>query len=335
MSGQLFIHRVRLQAAERDYTWDFRPGFNVVVGPIGVGKTSLLELIKYGFGGDGVLTRTVQSVGRQVQLDVELADKRWVLGRGIGRSGGRVDVLSDDEQVASFAVESGPDEEGISDFLLEALDIPRLTLPRSRARPRDELTRISFRDVYLYLYLDQQEIDRSTAHDVDPLRNPKRQMTFELLYRLVDSKLAELRVAQVQADAALRRLQELVSNSRAFLVRLGQRSEEDLDAARAVVAGSIAEFERELRLLRQRARTATEGAVSARGDVAQVDAALRREQETGRCTARGGRSARPSAGTARTRHAADGEGTRGWPGVRSLRVRGLSALSAVARACPA
>jgi len=279
VSLPILINSLRLQARQRDYEWFFHPGVNLLIGPVGVGKTSLLELIKFAFGGDAILTPTITGAGHRVELDVQVGDSRYVLSRPIGRGNGRVDVLREDELLGTFAVEAGPEERGISDFLLEALDIPRLTLPRSRARPKDELTRVTFRDLYVFLYLDQQEIDRSTAHDIDPVRNPKRLMTFELIYRLVDSRLADLRVQHVQAEASLRRLQELAANTRAFLRRMRQRTKEDLQTERMVVAGALLEIERELAQLRDRARAATATAVDARGELAQIEVAVARADE--------------------------------------------------------
>ena len=59
----------------------------VFVGPVGVGKTSLFELIKYALGSDGVLSRAVLEIGRRVVLDIELQTGRFELSRSLGRNG--------------------------------------------------------------------------------------------------------------------------------------------------------------------------------------------------------------------------------------------------------
>lgn len=195
MSTPMRIESVRLIAADRSYEWKFEAGVNIIVGPVGVGKTSLLELIHWGLGGNARLSAAVQAVGRQLALTVRLGQRSFLLIRGVHKRKGQVAVHDiDGSPITVVQVGKPAEANSVSRFLLGELGIPAVRVPRSRRNPAGKHTTVSFNDVYDYMYLPQTEIDRSTINHLDGVRDPKRRSTFEVLYGLIDDKMARLQV---------------------------------------------------------------------------------------------------------------------------------------------
>ena len=55
MSQPLIIKRLIVYTDSHSATYDFAAGILVIAGPIGSGKSSMLELIKYGLGGRALI----------------------------------------------------------------------------------------------------------------------------------------------------------------------------------------------------------------------------------------------------------------------------------------
>jgi hypothetical protein len=261
VSASFKIRKVRLIAATRSYEWDFSDGVNVIEGPVGVGKTSLLELIRYGLGGNALLSETVRAVGRQLALSVEIAGEHLILMRGIATQKSRITV-HDDEGRPLATTRTGQAEEGdsISRFLLGKLSIPSVKVPRSRANPAGRQTSISFNDIYDYIYLQQTEIDRSTINHVDGVRDPKRRSTFELIYGLIDKQTAEL---QVQLGTLATEIEEAQRSARevdGFVETVELPGREALEQRIRSTRGAEEALERDLARLRAEMRAADAGA---------------------------------------------------------------------------
>jgi DNA repair exonuclease SbcCD ATPase subunit len=73
MATDFQIRRLSLGGADVAHSWEFSRGVTVIAGDSGGGKTSLLNLIKYGLGGDVELTETVIEAADSVIVEALLA----------------------------------------------------------------------------------------------------------------------------------------------------------------------------------------------------------------------------------------------------------------------
>lgn len=255
MSSELRIRNVRLVAADRSYSWDLVSGVNVIVGPVGVGKTSLLELIRWGLGGGAQLSPAVQQVGRQLALTIDAGDESFLLLRGIHSQKTRISVHEPDGRpIAVVSTVNPAGTDSISHLLLRALGIPEVRVPRSRRNPAGQYTSVSFSDVYSYMYLPQSEIDRSTVNHLDAIRDPKRRSTFEVLYGLIDAEIAQLQVDLGELSDAIARARSSVGEIVGFVEALGAPPRVLIEKRMHSTEGLIAARERELHSLREKMR---------------------------------------------------------------------------------
>lgn len=188
----------------------------LVVGPVGAGKTSLLELLKYGIGGKGVLSQVVGESVRGIVVEARLGETRVSLGRRINSS--TIDAYGPGgELIETFSTVANKRYPMISDYLLECVGIPALPISKKRTTGATN-ERLSFFDVFRYVYVQQSEIDRSVVRHVDTLLEGRRRLAFEAMFGLSDAETAsaerrvqvlkgELQSKSVEATAVERFLQ--------------------------------------------------------------------------------------------------------------------------------
>jgi hypothetical protein len=193
MATELRVRSVQLIGSEELNRWEFPRGVTVIVGDSGGGKTSLLNLIKYGLGGDARVTRDITEAGEGVALQIIAGNRELLLRRSFTTKKTLVAVSEGDLSLGEFSVQNGQPRPWISSLLLEALGIPAIRVPSSRKGKSTRLHALSFQDVFAYCYLDEEEIDQETVNDRKPYgAGSKRPYTFELLHGIIDGDLASL-----------------------------------------------------------------------------------------------------------------------------------------------
>jgi hypothetical protein len=165
MSTPLRIESVALTGAAEPHLWRFPRGVTVIVGDSGGGKTSLLNLIKFGLGGDVPITKTLEGASDGVEIKLQAGKSEMTLRRGFQHRKSVLQVSEGDDALGDYSARNGQKRPWISNLLLEALGIPAVRVPASRQRSSHRLTSISFQDVFAYCYLDQDSIDQETVHD--------------------------------------------------------------------------------------------------------------------------------------------------------------------------
>lgn len=290
MSIKMRIDEMILNTNGGDYRFSFTSPCTVLQGPVGTGKSSLLELIKFVMGGTAVLTPVVRSEVRAVEAQVNLAGASLTLRRVLWHNAATVQVIDprDDGEVRRLSVRPRPDQQSLSDALLETLGIPRVKIPRARTRATGASVPLTFNDLYAYLYVEQQEIDRSVVHHTEVFREPKRRAVFELLFGLADADQLAAETELGLVRDALRAARERSTTVQHFLatasvqdeVALRQRQLDlgaaataaaaDLDRLRAEVAASTTAhrgLREEVLAAEKVARVAAEAAQAAHAEV--------------------------------------------------------------------
>lgn len=280
MSTRMRVDSITLNTAERDYSFPFTGSCTLLDGPVGTGKSSLLELIKYALGGSAVLTPVVRAHVAAVEADVSLDGEKILLRRSLGgRESAYVDVLDQNSQgMLRLAVRPQIDQQTISDFLLESLSLPKVKIPRARTRATAANVPLTFNDLFAYLYVEQREIDRSVVHHTESFREPKRRAIFELMFGLSDTEQLAAETELGQVRDALRDAQRRVDAVVNFLHTAQVDDEETLRTRAANLRVEANQASNGLAALRSDLSGITEAHSALRTNVLELEDALRKSE---------------------------------------------------------
>ncbi len=275
MGRHLRVKSVALVGASEPHVWEFPKGVTVIVGSSGGGKTSLLNLIKFGLGGDAPITKTIEGAARGVVVEVEVGDQTLALSRRFHERKSLLTVTEGDLGLGEFSARNSKSRPWISDLLLGALGVPRVRVPTSKSEKSHRLTSISFQDLFAYCYLDQDAIDQETAHDRQPYASTKRPWTFELLHGIADARTAELEAEREElAEQAVKREEQLTSVEKFVKAAELPASVEEIARREGALASREQELESQLTRLEADARSAAAEQVLERDIQAGVEEEL-------------------------------------------------------------
>lgn len=296
MTVKFRLDNVTLHTTEGRVRYLFDSDLTVLAGPTGVGKTTLLELIKYGFGSDGLLAPVVLEKVNDVVLEISIGDERFRLARSIDpgkKKNVRVTDLLTNERLPDHHV--GTTQPSLNMLLLTSLGLhDDMRAAAKSGRSVKAGSRVTFSDIFSFLYVPQSEINRDIARSQDSYLEPKRRTVFELLFRLTDPELlakhsrvsvlnAEIATAEDHHKTVLHFLRESNTQTRGdaqFALEEARRAQDDAESQLAQLRDSVDPVsDRETQALRDLLNQAERSLAEARA--AEVSLRRRREDHAG------------------------------------------------------
>lgn len=261
MGKRFVIESLQVRTDTGEQVYEFKTGVNAVTGPVGSGKSSMLEVLKYGLGGSAKLMPAVRDNVKDVKVRFRAGDEHWEFTRELRSNVINVVDLKTQEWLGEWARTDRQNMRKVGPSLLEALGLPSdWRIPKSRKKPTDETVPVSFWDVHKYLYLDQNRIDTSVIGHDDTNLNNKRIAVFELIYGLANAQTVELLTERGRRRAEAAALRKNATAIAGFMQDMGDPGPVELAARKA---GLQKELERSQQALDQARSAAHGGLVSA------------------------------------------------------------------------
>lgn len=268
-SPTIIINQLRLVGIRKDYIIPFHPGLNIIHGDSDTGKSSILDLIDYCFGGHDIdMYDELRSSGKYCLLEVSLNSKVYTISRDIFEPNKNIEVYSAtiEDMDNVFPLEYSPNfnrkaEEGfISDFFLDALSIPKIEIKQAPSKADSKMIRLSFRDILKYSVLSQDDVGSKQLLEGNNFAVAvKNQETFKFLHNLLDTNISELNALISEKSNTKKSLENNYKTISAFFRETNLRTIEDLNAEKDSIKNNIDILASQLSMLDEKMKADTHG----------------------------------------------------------------------------
>lgn len=226
-SSKLLINKLILIGHRKDYEVPFFPGVNIIYGEEDSGKSSILELINYLLGSNKLdkYVELEQSVKYAI-LELNLNSQVYCVKRDIFDNKKDIEVyMTDYANInAVFPTKYKPnydntiDGKFFSDFLLDALNFPRVKIKNSPTKDDSALARLSFRDLFKFCYLNQDDVgSKNLLNNQNYALYSKTKEVFKYIFNLSDEEISKLDQSISEKTKLKNNLTTKISNIQEFL----------------------------------------------------------------------------------------------------------------------
>ncbi|GAA2302095.1 hypothetical protein GCM10010149_59270 [Nonomuraea roseoviolacea subsp. roseoviolacea] len=256
---QMRLLRLRLETRTGWHATELDHRICSVHGPADTGKSSLFDAIGFALGQKTDWRLAMFEFVRRVELTVRIQGQELRLRRAV-RKPGHVELLDAGGEVQErVAVQQHRDGRvTISDRLLELLDLSELLAPAEATALGGRSGSYRFDDVWPYLHLAQNEIDRQVILHLD--RDSQRHALFEALFNLSDPQIHVLDARLRECERGLRELRAQARTLSEFLTSSDATNADRIHAELEQLKAERASAQGRLQSLRAQGRAATRSA---------------------------------------------------------------------------
>jgi len=240
LSQGLLLKNLILHGHRKDYRVSFQPGVNIIYGDADTGKSSILRLVYYLLGGKQIkLDEEIVSSVKYAILEVAINGFPYCISRDIFNASRDIDVYSCKyseisnsfpEKYKSSVTKGNDENKSLSDFLFEALEFPAVRLKQSPTKDSSDTARLSFLDLFKFMYLDQDDVGSTHMLDIgNHVLETKNREVFKYIFSVLDSSISELEVDISRKTQEKNQLINQYATVTSFLSQTGFKSPEDLD----------------------------------------------------------------------------------------------------------
>jgi AAA ATPase domain len=283
----IMIDRLVLVGRRKNYVIPLKSGLNIIYGDSATGKSSVLECINYLFGSSKlVFDEEIESSVTYIMMQVALGESTYVIKRNIFDKAADVEVYAStieslDEvfpkKYSSNYGKTGPDG-FLSDFYLSALDMPMVTMRQAPTKDDSPLVRLSFRDVFKFCYLNQDDVGAKGLLGEGTFNGVKSKETFQYLFNLTDSAISDLQADLSDAIAHQRRTQNTYTAVSDFLRTVEFKTEFDLDDTKRETEARLQLAKTELERINNAITSNNEGYAALKDVLSTINIQIRDEQ---------------------------------------------------------
>lgn len=216
MSSYLNVNRLILAGVRKNYITTFGSGVNIIYGDSDTGKSSILEFINYLLGASSIeLADEVNTSVKYAALEIEINNETYTVKRDIYKTKELVEVYpcKFENCTAHYPKKYFPtyiNTESSTgfypDFLLDALNYPKVKIKEAPTQVDSNLKRLGFRGVFKYCYLNQDDVGSKGFLDLGNwIKAVSNKEVFKYIFQVLDSSITELEsdISEKSKDSAV------------------------------------------------------------------------------------------------------------------------------------
>jgi len=240
LSQGLLLKNLILHGHRKDYRVTFHPGVNIIYGDADTGKSSILRIIYYLLGGKKIkVDEEISSSVKYAVLEIMINGAPYCISRDIFNPARDVDVYpcqyseisnSFPEKYKSSITKGDVGNKSLSEFLLEALELPSVRLKQAPTKDSSKTARLSFLDLFKFIYLDQDDVGSTHMLNIgNHVLETKNKEVFKYIFNVLDSGISEIEgdiASKTQEKTQLSSQYSAISN---FLSQIEFKNSDDLD----------------------------------------------------------------------------------------------------------
>ncbi|MCE0845170.1 exonuclease SbcC [Buttiauxella sp. A2-C1_F] len=203
MKSYININQLILVGFRKDYIIPFYQGINIIYGDSDTGKSSVLEFINYLLGASSIdLADEIKTSVKHAALEVVINDIVFTIKRDIFDPKKMIEVYRCEYKDVSLHFpkryspnySSTQNNDGIySEFLLDSLNFPKIEIKVSPSKKDSQLRRLSFRNIYKFVYVNQDDIGSKSFLGLGDLtRYTFTKEVFKYMFNVLDESIAQL-----------------------------------------------------------------------------------------------------------------------------------------------
>jgi AAA domain len=151
MTTKFRIDAIAIDTDSGRVSYIFPSPLTVLAGPVGVGKSTLFELMKYCLGGKAELAEVIRQHVLDAHITISIGEENLRLSRGVDPSRSktvRVHDLLSDFRLPDQDAEATSGDRSLSQLLLRSLGLPTEARATGRTANSKPGSRVTFSDVF-------------------------------------------------------------------------------------------------------------------------------------------------------------------------------------------
>lgn len=254
MAG-ITVKTLKLRGIAKDYEYSFRPGLNIISGPISTGKTSILEFIDYCFGANSHPEHIeIQKKARSALLETEINGETIVIERPLFTSERKATIhecslLDIGIEHVSKVVQARqiPGQESISSYILNKIGLLNILLREAPTKDGSDVDMMSLRDIMWFCFLQNERLDnKELLFENVPVKNIKLHQVFNVIFKVHANELSHISLQIKNMESEISRLSAEIGTLIGFLRERRIPSRDKLEEKLAILSKSEIELKARL-----------------------------------------------------------------------------------------
>jgi hypothetical protein len=248
---KLHLHTLKLTCRNSEELVEFAKNVTFIHGTLSLGKSTVARLVDFCLGGDLELTTAIQRELIGVQLSIAIGEREALIERNRGENQLRVTWTDPGHDAISLLVRArgdgppvfGEDIVNMSDLIFHLLGYPIIRVRKRSDDEESSMIRLSFRDLFKFCYLEQEELDSSFFRFNAPILAEKSKDALNFFTGYYSEALSTLQTEFDQLRSEQRAKREAADRIREFLSRFGFASEHQIHVELETVQSAARGFE--------------------------------------------------------------------------------------------